>query len=96
MHAMHARPYASEERRAALETRLRLTVGLNLSRAHDASDLRTLDVLNALGIERTHFNRWKRGKVLPGPGYLAMLAEIYGVNVGWFFDDHTADTPVAA
>jgi len=39
-------------------------------------------------VDRRAVNRWENGHYRPSEPHLFRLAEVFGVDVGWFYQDH--------
>jgi transcriptional regulator with XRE-family HTH domain len=70
---------------------LAATVGARIRRARKAADLtqHQLAVLVGTG-DAMKVSRWERGENLPSAAALFSLAEIFDVDVAWFYESEEA------
>lgn len=70
---------------------IRDRIAANIDLAHDRSGLTVGHVARQLEVDRSRVSRWRRGLNRPDLEHLEELAVIYGVTLGWFFDEHAAE-----
>lgn len=76
---------------------IRQRVAANLRVGMEQAGLNRRDLIKGVEIyDAAQLTKWLNGRVMPSVDYLARFAALYGVTVGWFFDnDPTTETTAA-
>ncbi|MDE2103205.1 MAG: helix-turn-helix transcriptional regulator [Patescibacteria group bacterium] len=64
-------------------------VAQNILHARLAADMTQREVGVALEMDARGVSRWETGRVAPSRTKLSQLADLFGVDPGWFYTDHS-------